>query len=50
MKQERINPDWNWANKLNLSAGVKVDNTIYLSGVIAFDSDGNVVGGNRYYW
>lgn len=46
MKQERIDPGWAWTKKLNISPGVKVGDTVYLSGAVAFDSDGNVVGGD----
>ena len=49
MKQERIDPDWAWAKKLNISAGVKIGNTVYLSGTVAFDSEGNVVGEGDVY-
>lgn len=45
MAQERIDPGWAWARKLDISAGVKIGDTVYLSGTVAFDSDGNVVGG-----
>ena len=41
MKQE--------AKKLNISAGVKIGDTIYLSGIVAFDGDGNVIGGADVY-
>ena len=49
MKQQRIDPGWAWAKKLNISAGVKIGDTIYLSGIVAFDSDGNVVGEGDIY-
>ncbi len=49
MKQERIDPGWAWAKKLNISAGVKIGNTVYLSGTVAFDSEGNVVGEGDVY-
>jgi len=49
MKQERIDPGWAWAKKLNISAGVKIGDTIYLSGTVAFDSDGNVIGEGDVY-
>ena len=49
MKQERIDPGWAWAKKLNISAGVKVGDTIYLSGTVAFDNDGNVIGAGSVY-
>lgn len=49
MKQERIDPGWTWAKKLNISVGVRIGDTIYLSGTVAFDGDGNVVGGSDVY-
>ena len=49
MKQVRIDPGWAWAKKLNISAGVKIGDTIYLSGTVAFDSDGNVIGEGDVY-
>jgi 2-iminobutanoate/2-iminopropanoate deaminase len=48
MKQQRLDPGWAWTKKLNLSAGVKIGDTIYTSGLVAFDSDGNVVGEDVY--
>lgn len=44
MKQQRIDPGWTWARNLNISAGVRVGDTIHLSGIVAFDRDGNVIG------
>ena len=49
MKQQRIDPGWAWTKKLNISAGVKVGDTVYTSGTVAFDSDGNVVGEGDVY-
>ena len=48
MKQQRLDPGWAWTKKLNISAGVKIGETIYTSGLVAFDSDGNVVGEDVY--
>lgn len=48
MKQQRLDPGWAWTKKFNLSAGVKIGDTIYTSGLVAFDSDGNVVGEDMY--
>ena len=48
MKQQLLDPGWAWTKKLNLSAGVKIGDTIYTSGLVAFDSDGNVVGEDVY--
>jgi 2-iminobutanoate/2-iminopropanoate deaminase len=49
MKQERVDPGWAWAKKLNISAGVKVGDTVHLSGIVAFDSEGNIVGAGSVY-
>ncbi len=49
MKQERVDPGWAWTKRLNISAGVKIGNTVYLSGTVAFDSEGNVVGEGDVY-
>jgi enamine deaminase RidA (YjgF/YER057c/UK114 family) len=49
MKQERVDPGWAWTKKLNISAGVKVGDTVYLSGTVAFDHNGNVVGTGSVY-
>jgi enamine deaminase RidA (YjgF/YER057c/UK114 family) len=49
MKQERIDPGWAWTRKLNISAGVKLGDTVYTSGTVAFDSEGNVIGEGDVY-
>ena len=49
MKQERVDPGWAWIKKFNISAGVKVGDTVHLSGAVAFDSEGNVVGEGDVY-
>ncbi len=49
MKQERIDPGWAWTRKFNIGAGVKVGDTIYTSGTVAFDSDGKVIGEGDVY-
>lgn len=49
MKLQRIDPGWAWAQKLNIAAGVKVGDTIYLSGTVAFDRDGNIIGDGDMY-
>jgi len=47
-KQERLDPGWAWTKKYNIGAGVKVGETIYTSGLVALDSDGNVIGEDVY--
>lgn len=49
MKQQRVDPGWSWTRKLNISAGVKIGDTVYTSGTVAFDSDGSVVGDGDVY-
>lgn len=49
MKQERLDPGWSWTRKFDISAGVKIGDTIYVSGTVAFDGDGNVVGEGDMY-
>lgn len=49
MKQESVDPGWAWTKKYNISAGVKLGDTIHLSGNVAFDDAGTVVGvGDTY--
>ena len=47
-KQERLDPGWAWTKKYNIGAGVKVEDTIYTSGLVALDSDGNMIGEDVY--
>ena len=47
-KQERLDPGWAWTKKYNIGAGVKVGGTVYTSGLVALDSDGNVIGEDVY--
>ena len=49
MKRERVDPGWTWTKKLNLWVGWKLGDTVQLSGLIAFDSEGGVVGEGDYY-
>ena len=49
MKQERVDPGWAWTRKLNISAGVKLGETVVLSGTVALDSEGTVVGQGDIY-
>ncbi len=44
LKRQRIDPGWAWTRKLNISQGVKVGDTIYSSGTVAFNGDGIVIG------
>jgi len=39
-----IDPGWTWDDRLPLAQGRQIGNTIYVSGQIAYDSSGNLVG------
>ncbi|HJX30476.1 MAG TPA: RidA family protein [Thermodesulfobacteriota bacterium] len=41
---KKIDPGWKWDDKFIFSQAIQVGNTIYLSGQVALDPDGNVVG------
>ena len=49
MKRERIDPGWAWLKKFNIAAGEKIGDTIWLSGAVAFDAEGNIVGEGDLY-
>ena len=49
MKQEWIETGWAWTAKFKLSPGVRMGDTIYVSGMVAFAEDGTVVGENDMY-
>ncbi len=44
MHRQQIMPDWPWASKFRIAQGVRVGNTIYVSGQVAYDRNGNLVG------
>ncbi|MFT5349804.1 MAG: 2-iminobutanoate/2-iminopropanoate deaminase [Planctomycetota bacterium] len=39
-----IDPGWTWDADFPLSQGLRIGNFVFLSGQVAFDSEGNVVG------
>ena len=43
-KRIEVNPDWPWAEKFGFHLGIRVENTVYVSGTVAWDRDGNLVG------
>jgi len=43
-KWKKIDPGWKWDDTFIFSQAIQVGNTIYLSGQVALDPDGNVVG------
>ena len=49
MKRERVDPGWEWTKKFNFWVGWKLGDTVQLSGLVAFDSDGAVVGEGDVY-
>ncbi len=49
MKQERVDPGWAWTKTMNFWVGVKLGETVQLSGMVAFDGDGNVIGDGDFY-
>ncbi len=49
MKQERVDPGWAWTKKMNFWVGVKLGETVQLSGMVAFDGEGNVIGEGDFY-
>ena len=40
----QLTPDWAWAREASFSQGVRVGDTIYVSGMAALDSAGKIVG------
>ena len=44
-KRSSLRPaDWTWADHVSHDIGVRVDDTIWVSGMVAFDPDGQIVG------
>ncbi len=43
-KRIEVNPDWPWAEKFGFHLGIRVGNTVYVSGSVAWDPEGNIVG------
>ena len=42
--RKRIDPGWKWDDNFSISHAIQVGDTVYVSGQVAMDSDGNVVG------
>jgi reactive intermediate/imine deaminase len=40
----RIDPGWRWDDEFIFSQAIQIGNTVYVSGQVAKDPDGNVVG------
>jgi enamine deaminase RidA (YjgF/YER057c/UK114 family) len=49
MKRQRVDPGWSWTKKFNFWVGWKLGDTVQLSGLVAFDSEGGVVGKDDLY-
>ena len=43
-KRVELNPGWPWTEKIRITPGIKVGETVYTSGQVAFAPDGGVVG------
>ena len=43
-KRIELKPPWPWASKFRIAQGLRIGDTVYTSGQVAFDPDGNVVG------
>jgi reactive intermediate/imine deaminase len=43
-KGKKIDPGWKWDDKFIFSQAIQAGNTIYRSGQVALDPDGNAVG------
>ena len=43
-KRIEVNPKWPWAEKFPFNLGIKVGSTVYVSGTVAWDADGYIVG------
>ncbi len=41
-----LDPGWAWDDKIPMSQAIKVGNLLYISGQIALDPDGKVIGEN----
>lgn len=39
-----IDPGWKWDDRLSMAQGVKIGNLLYVSGQIALDAEGTLVG------
>ena len=45
-KRIELHPDWPWIKKFRISPGVQVGSMVYVSGTVALDPQGNMVGGD----
>ena len=42
--RRQIDPGWKWDDRFNLSQAIQIGDSIYTSGQVAIDAQGNVVG------
>ena len=49
MKRQRVDPGWAWTKKFNFWVGYKLGDTVQLSGLVAFDPEGNIIGKDDCY-
>ena len=49
MKRQRVDPGWTWTKKFNFWVGWKLGDTVQLSGLVAFNSEGIVIGKDDFY-
>ena len=47
--RKTVTPPWTWPEKFGITAGERVGDTIYLSGMLAFEPDGTLVGPGDMY-
>jgi enamine deaminase RidA (YjgF/YER057c/UK114 family) len=40
----KVDPGWKWDDRFNYSQGIQIGNSVYVSGQVALDAEGNVVG------
>ena len=45
-ERTQLNPDWPWARNFRISQGVRVGDTVYVSGQVALDPQGDLIGGD----
>jgi 2-iminobutanoate/2-iminopropanoate deaminase len=44
VRRRSVDPGWAWDDRLPLAQGKQIGNTIYVSGQVAYDPNGNLVG------
>ncbi len=44
-----VTPGWSWPEKFGITAGQRVGDTVYLSGMLAFEPDGTLLAPNDVY-